>query len=296
MLPLIPVVLWGGTALLGGYGAVQALDGWDASDQTKAIYAELDKRLHALKARHERLVLRQQALEQLDKDLVKQVESLEARYTALLQFLGDEVTLVFNEATQRVEVVLGSVPTPKKDGARLALDAGRAAITGATLRQGAMWGIRMTAKASTGTAIRTLTGVAAKRASLSAAGGGAVAAGGGGIAAGVAALNILAIGGTLAYMGSSYKKTKQTQLLEAQKHLEERMKQWHKVELELEIADQTLEAEKRRIDEAYQWATALKRQANAFEDARRAGGLHAHKNDLLFAVEDLIVLASMVRA
>jgi hypothetical protein len=64
---------------------------------------------------------------------------------------------------------------------------------GAAAKAGALWGVSSFASASTGTAITSLSGVAAENAVLAWLGGGAVAAGGGGVAAGGAVLTLVTV-------------------------------------------------------------------------------------------------------
>ena len=64
---------------------------------------------------------------------------------------------------------------------------------GVAAKVGALWGVSSFASASTGTAITTLSGVAAENAVLAWLGGGAVATGGGGVAAGTAVLSAVTV-------------------------------------------------------------------------------------------------------
>lgn len=83
---------------------------------------------------------------------------------------------------------------------------------GVSARAAALWGVSKFAKASTGTAISSLSGAAAQNAMLAWLGGGSLASGGGGVAAGTDVLNLvtvlpmLLIGGmTLAGIGAKEK-------------------------------------------------------------------------------------------
>ena len=77
-------------------------------------------------------------------------------------------------------------------------------------------GVSMLASASTGTAIATLSGAAAKNATLAWFGGGSLATGGGGMAAGTLTLGGVVIGPALAVAGHLYKKKAEHNLKEAQ--------------------------------------------------------------------------------
>lgn len=83
---------------------------------------------------------------------------------------------------------------------------------GAAAPAAALWGVSTFASAGTGTAIASLSGVAAQNATLAALGGGTIAAGGGGMAAGAAVLSltaavpVLLIGGfTMGIVGAKSK-------------------------------------------------------------------------------------------
>lgn len=78
--------------------------------------------------------------------------------------------------------------------------AGSAAV-GAAINAGVPTAVTALATASTGTAISSLSGVAATNATYAALGGGSIAAGGGGIAAGALALNFVTIGPALLASG-----------------------------------------------------------------------------------------------
>jgi len=64
---------------------------------------------------------------------------------------------------------------------------------GVAAQAGALWGVSTLASASTGTAIASLSGIAAQNATLAWFGGGAMAAGGGGVAAGGAVLGLVTV-------------------------------------------------------------------------------------------------------
>lgn len=68
---------------------------------------------------------------------------------------------------------------------------------GVAAQAGALWGVSTLASASTGTAISSLSGIAAQNATLAWFGGGSLTAGGGGVAAGGAVLSLVTIVPTL---------------------------------------------------------------------------------------------------
>lgn len=116
---------------------------------------------------------------------------------------------------------------------------------GVAAQAGALWGVSAFASASTGTAISSLSGVAAQNAILAWFGGGAVAAGGGGVAAGGVVLGLvsvvpgLLVGGMTMGVVGARKKTKAREFVAT-------------VELEIsriELAADLLQAAEQRIHE-----------------------------------------------
>ena len=116
---------------------------------------------------------------------------------------------------------------------------------GVAAQAGALWGVSAFASASTGTAISSLSGVAAQNAILAWFGGGAVAAGGGGVAAGGVVLGLvsvvpgLLVGGMTMGVVGARKKSKAREFAAT-------------VELEIgriELAEEMLRAAEQRIQE-----------------------------------------------
>lgn len=116
---------------------------------------------------------------------------------------------------------------------------------GVSAQAGALWGVSTFASASTGTAISSLSGVAAQNATLAWLGGGSLAVGGGGVAAGGAVLGLVAIvpalliGGTTMGILGAQTKTKARHFVA-------------KAEVEIKrigLAGDMLRAAERRIDE-----------------------------------------------
>lgn len=167
------------------------------------------------------------------------------------------------------------------------------AVGAATSAQAAaLWGVSAFASASTGTAISTLSGAAARSATLAWLGGGSIAAGGGGVAAGGAVLGLVMIvpailvgGMTVGIMGSRA-KTKSRHFAAA-------------VTLEIErigLAGDMLRATEQRIEELRVLLERLaKRAAQALDELEAFDfdpTIHAHEflraYQLVTAVKEIL--------
>lgn len=303
MLPLIPALVWGGTLVLGGYGTVQGVRGWLTKEEAEGIYRQLN-------ARHGTLVRREKALQDREGRwiasngrLATKAEKLFQDYAELATLIDREIQRIYGPqrhayqagASRRVE------PGAQREGGRQRVgkavkNSAASVAAGAALRQGTLLAIRQFGTASTGTAIRTLTGAAAQRATLSAAGGGAVAAGGGGIAAGVAALNVLAVGGTIALFGQRYLSGQQKKLEEALVHQRKVEGELDAIEKELSLASAKLVAEEQRTAEGHQLYRSLVVTLRRIREAVADDDMQTAVRTLEFAQIDLERLASMIRA
>lgn len=303
MLPLIPALVWGGTLVLGGYGTVQGVRGWLTKEEAEGIYRQLN-------ARHGTLVRREKALQDREGRwiasngrLATKAEKLFQDYAELATLIDREIQRIYGPqrhayqagASRRVE------PGAQREGGRQRVgkavkNSAASVAAGAALRQGTLLAIRQFGTASTGTAIRTLTGAAAQRATLSAAGGGAVAAGGGGIAAGVAALNVLAVGGTIALFGQRYLSGQQKKLEEALVHQRKVEGELDAIEKELSLASAKLAAEEQRTAEGHQLYRSLVVTLRRIREAVADDDMQTAVRTLEFAQIDLERLASMIRA
>lgn len=191
----------------------------------------------------------------------QQVQEHQERTAALLARLQDvqrevvtEVLTPFIEQAARIERTLPSMEVPSVDPGRSPVERleshkevlshdllETAALMGAAVRLGATAGsgaaaavmalVGRSATASTGTAICSLTGAAATRATLAWLGGGSLAAGGFGVAGGALVLSsiatlpaLVAAGGVLAFQGRKKRReavAEADRLTEAERALEE---------------------------------------------------------------------------
>lgn len=198
VVPLIPLTIWGITAVTGGIGAV--LGGKGALEMARAK-KEIDHSKTTYQYEWEQL---EKYADEVNLELVRlgelqalSVEKILDRLANFLRTHDKEIALSekllldgMNTASDKYEIprarTYESAQWLRGTVGSLVAGAGTRAAVKATVIQ--------LAKASTGTAIKTLSGAAAKNATLAAIGGGSLAAGGGGMAAGVVLLNVVTIG------------------------------------------------------------------------------------------------------
>lgn len=203
MLPILligPVVL----AAVGGLGAgaKAAVDNSKANKMNKGAQALFDVAKVKLEAARETTVA---TLEELGEKKLNVWQNQVGRF---VDVFGKIKSVEFEEA----DVEIGELPTPEEieQMERMSLRCteilgGGAAVLGAgsLAGVGAYGGVLLLGKASTGTAIGTLSGAAATNATLAWLGGGSIAAGGMGVAGGIIVLGgivagpILLVGGGL---------------------------------------------------------------------------------------------------
>jgi hypothetical protein len=188
----IPLLIWGGVAVVSAFGAKKGYDGISDLNEAEAI-GKNAKREHELEvrctenARHETA----ERAAQYGSHLVKLSDTTFSELRALLEALEKKAKVREWELPSGVSVSFATlhqfrreVLDPPADFAAAfsAMGAGVAASSGATGL------VALFGTASTGTAISTLGGAAATNATLAWLGGGSLAAGGGGMAAGAAVL------------------------------------------------------------------------------------------------------------
>ncbi len=202
---LIPVALFGLSAAAGTKGAVDIHKANRLRRSAKERKAAAEAAMDASQGRTERAVeASQENFGQL----------MTVRLSALSQL--DEVVAWLEAGTVDGET-WESIPEAERPDfpqwESMARDAGiaikdivKAVGVGAGSKALAMQAVVWFGKASTGTAIKHLSGAAAKKATLAALGGGALKAGGGGIALGTTALGALNIGVTVMGVGFTARK------------------------------------------------------------------------------------------
>lgn len=301
MLPVIPAILWGGSALLGAYGATQGTRGLIARSDAKQIYATLKNRENALDARRDALIQRSAVVDEQDARRAKQADALFDAYAQLAEEIEQQLLSTYNQARShqtsdtRENIAANDARNVWKRTGKAVLVAAGGAAAGYAARHGAFLAIKQLGTASTGTAIRALSGAAAKRATLSAAGGGARLAGGAGMAGGAAALNVVVAGVSIAYYGQKFLSSQQAKLEEAQKVEQDANTELNAFQNTLDKFEAGLKLEEARVGQAFGLYNKLKTELQRARKLTRENQVERASDILVFVQDDLQTLASMIR-
>lgn len=206
-LPLIPLVLGGVALMTGGYGAKKGYDAKNDYQEAKStnaraeeIYdsAQSDLEEARKKAKESLEVLGKQKLSIYENSLIPFVEAFsklkKVNFEDSVFKNGEKIDEVTQGEMKEIEVSLLEVSSILQGGASSLGAGGLAGLA-------TYGGVGLLGKASTGAAISTLSGAAAKNATLAWLGGGALKAGGLGVAGGTAVLGGLVAGPVLAVGG-----------------------------------------------------------------------------------------------
>lgn len=206
-LPLIPIVIGIGAAagLFGAGKAVKAaVDSSDADDINDAARRQVDRSQRKLKEARE---ASNTALQELGRKKLGAVTQNLNRFVTLYGHLKN-VELSHQQTLDGLllhdfnEAAFAEIRNDVSLLESSALGLGAGATGGALAAFGAFNGTMLLASAGTGTAITSLSGVAATNATLAWLGGGTLAAGGMGMAGGMMVLGSLAAGPALLIFGS----------------------------------------------------------------------------------------------
>lgn len=202
----LPFILGGAAALLGVTGAALAADGIENQGKAEKILEQAKNRFEASKAQLERQDLRlQDKLEYLGKIYLNIGQDFQN-----FQEIADELLQKLNQSSQRslsIQLPANKVKQIEKvtinfNSLATSLAGG---LTGGALAGAATYaGVMALGTASTGTAIASLSGAAASKATWAALGGGALKAGGLGVMGGMAMTAGLVAAPALAFMGWAY--------------------------------------------------------------------------------------------
>lgn len=219
----LPFILGGAAALLGVTGAALAADGIENQGKAEKILGQAKNRFEASKAQLERQDLRlQDKLEYLGKIYLNIGQDFQN-----FQEIADELLQKLNQSSQRslsIQLPANKVKQIEKvtinfNSLATSLAGG---LTGGALAGAATYaGVMALGTASTGTAIASLSGAAASKATWAALGGGALKAGGLGVMGGMAMTAGLVAAPALAFMGWAYSDEAEKSLKKAQESLEE---------------------------------------------------------------------------
>ncbi|AAP77544.1 hypothetical protein [Helicobacter hepaticus] len=205
-LPLIPILLGGAALATAGYGVKKAIDAYDDSQTAELYHERAKKKFNQSQARLDsksaKVQKRFESLGQLQEQIVTDeleryadiVDKLKLKDNADLQDIVGKETLdgVANiqQSIVSLETTLGGLTG--------------GALAGALTGFGMYGGVGLLASASTGTAIASLSGVAATNATMAWLGGGSLAAGGLGMAGGTMVLGGIVAAPVIAVMGSVF--------------------------------------------------------------------------------------------
>lgn len=202
--PIILGVIAAGSAVYGIYkGASGAIDHCDADDINKNAESIVDDA-------RERVDSQRQATNDALVDYgARKLRAFNGVIDDFIQSFGRLKNVELSQSLELDKLNLGDFSTQTLGGLRqdyqalkdAGLGVGAGLGSGAALAFGAYNGTMMLATASTGTAISSLSGVAATNATLAWLGGGSLAAGGGGMALGTAVLGGILAGPALAIFG-----------------------------------------------------------------------------------------------
>lgn len=221
-LPLIPLALWGAGLATGAAGLVNGAMGATKMNRARDLVETASSRYERDVNSIERAIARtndflnaygrrqEEAHEAVVQRMTEFLRRNEQQVRERAALLLDGIDVEFNLVAEGEVVAIRAVDWVK--------GASQAGVTGAAAFLGIPSAVSAVASASTGTAIKTLSGAAAKRATLAWLGGGAVSAGGGGMAAGVAALNVVTVGPTLLVAGLAFNGRAEKALTQAQEY------------------------------------------------------------------------------
>lgn len=256
----LPLILIGAAAALGGYGVKKGLDANSMNEKAKRIGERAERQhrraLSDLEKHKEQtnLVLEQlgQFKAQVFTHQIKQLIDVVRKNKSAGSRLKD-----FNEGFSESELV--NIEHEIQTSLELSKGLGTGAVSGALAAYGAYSGVGLLASASTGTAISTLSGVAAQNATLAWLGGGSLASGGMGIAGGTAVLGGLIIGPALAIGGFMMASKAEEALTKAREY-----------EAEIEVAIARIETSTSLLDavqaNARELALAIRKMSEVFDN------------------------------
>lgn len=223
-IPFIPVIVAGGAIIVTGVSAgargaylhVKADRDWKA---VVAAHKEEYERLEDARVRVDQTILDYgtRQLEVQEQTIGRFVTWLESHQKLVKRLDGSVVDGIEINVPELTKIKTDLQQITK--GAAGLVGAGAA---GATAQAAALWGVGSLASASTGTAISSLSGIAAQNATLAWLGGGSLAAGGAGIAGGtivlgfiIAAPAAVIAGATLAWSGARRRRRTEVSIAEA---------------------------------------------------------------------------------
>lgn len=256
---MIPILIGSVTALTAGYGAKKVYDAKEKNERADKIVARAEK-----KYKKEKKILEKKRdilnfyiqnfakfkMEVYTKDIqraiklakrCKQINSNFKNHTVI--FTMDELNDMQNKVDLSTEIANGLL---------------KGAFSGTLTAFGVYGSVTLLGTASTGTAISTLSGVAARNATLAWLGGGSISAGGFGMAGGAVALGGIVIAPLIAVVGSTLDSQAEKNLTKAKEYKAE-------VDVEVEkmqLVKQNLDFLHQRINELQRVIKILRNKLN----------------------------------
>lgn len=198
----IPIIL-GGIALASAiFGAKKGIDAYNKNEEAKEIVDDAEQRFELAKKKleEERDKLNI-SLEKFAKFKLMVFTTHINNLVRLLKKCKDAANSSFDSKNINFNNDLKELEIAVSNSLEIASGLGKGVTGGALTAMGAYGSVGLLATASTGTAISTLSGVAASNATLAWLGGGSLAAGGGGMALGTAVLGGIVAGPAIAITG-----------------------------------------------------------------------------------------------
>ncbi|WP_454778201.1 hypothetical protein [Georgenia muralis] len=219
---VLPIVIaaWAITAVTGAAGLGAGGKGVVDMNHAKSLNSQARTKYEDALAKHDQRITHTDAhIARLGQAQQDAVEAVCERFTRWLRDHEQQTRLLDRDIAAGIaaqqRVVVDRPGAVRLNAVNVVAGGVQAVGLGVAARAGAVQAVRQVGVASTGTAIKTLSGAAAQKATLAALGGGAVAAGGGGIAVGAAVLNVATIGPGVLVAGIQLNKSGGKALTEA---------------------------------------------------------------------------------
>lgn len=245
----IPIILGGIALAAAGYGVKKGIDAKDDygeaeenNERAQRVFEKASERLNDSRE------VTNAGLEDLGKQKASIYDESLADFVSIFSKIKNIDFEDNLELGTKVDISYSSMLEIRESVVKFneVVGGGIAALgSGAAAGFGAFGGVGLLATASTGTAISSLSGVAATNATLAWLGGGSLAVGGGGMALGTAVLGGIVAGPVLAMGGAMLAAKAEEAKYEARKNLDKAKA----AEVEMDIAIDVLDGIKKRTDE-----------------------------------------------
>lgn len=226
-IPFIPAIIIVGGAIIGGKGLYDSIDASFIREEAEKKFNERRKRYEDYYRYYETTI--RDARKQFEDFGVIRMEAYKNLQTSA-KILKKAVVKnrIFNDKLGVSQAEINNWDLKSGDALNSVVNIVSSAGVGYATAAGMYTAVTIFCSASTGTAISSLSGIAAKNAALAWFGGGAISVGGGGIALGTTVLGVVALAPALFIFGLSRKSSAEN----------------FKTEVEAKIAEMDIEEEK----------------------------------------------------